>query len=77
MRTSVDVDSVKWRIADVVKGDCSFKEDWKNAPNSSYRSDLAFPIELPDKNELCVEVGAKPKNDPNWLKKSVRVLLKD
>jgi len=77
LRTSTDVENVKWRTAAMLKGICATPDEWKDTQKPSYRSGQAIPIALPEAKALCVEVAAKEKNSALWLKRNIRLLLKD
>lgn len=76
LRTSVDVNNVKWRAA----GTCGSlgQTAWKDAPKSSYRAGKPIRIILPAKGveQLCIEVAARNQKTAQWLKKkNIRVIV--
>jgi hypothetical protein len=78
LRTSIDVENVKWRVSEVVKGICASPGDWKDTPQSTYRSGQPIEIVLPESKEnICVEVAAREKNSSSWLTRSVPICLKE
>jgi len=77
LRTSTDVENLKWRTAAMVKGICATPDEWKDTQKPSYRSGQPISIALPEAKGLCVEVAAKEKNSALWLKRNIRVLLRD
>jgi hypothetical protein len=77
LRTSTDVENLKWRTANMVDGICLTPGDWNDTQKSSYRSGQPISISLPEAKALCVEVAAKEKNSALWLKRNIRLLLRD
>lgn len=77
LRTTTDVENVKWRTANMANGSCSMPNIWNDTQKSSYRSGQPIPIVLPEAQALCVEAAAKEKNSALWLKRNIRILLKD
>ncbi len=78
LRTSVDVELVKWRHHSDMT-DASRPGQWKDTDKSRYRSGSPIRIILPpsETGELYVEVAAKEKGSARWLKKNLRVLAKE
>jgi len=80
LRTSVDVDGVKWRYAHVIGGKCAPFGEWQDAPKKRYRSGKPVHIVLPPGkgDMLDVEVAAMEKGTASWrLKRQIRVTLKE
>ncbi len=79
LRTSVDVESVKWRTSYVIGNACSQFGKWKNTSKPYYRTGQPIRITLlpGEKEKLCVEVAAKEKRGARWLKRSARVIVKE
>ncbi len=77
LRTSTDVENLKWRTATMTNGVCSTPGDWNDTQKPSYRSGQPISIALPEAKGLCVEAAAKEKNSALWLKRNIRVLLRD
>jgi len=77
LRTSTDVENLKWRTANMVNGICSTPGDWNDTQKSFYRSGQPISISLPEAKALCVEAAAKEKNSALWLKRNIRLLLRD
>lgn len=76
LRTSVDVENVKWRAA----GTCGSlgEASWQDAPKSAYRAGKSIQIIMPTNGveELCVEVAARNQKTAVWLKKkNIRVIV--
>ena len=69
--TFLDVNRLKWRIYDLVKG----RGNWQKAPKHFYRFNDVILIQLPDKNVTCVEVAAQENNSIIIVR--IPVLLKD
>ncbi len=76
-RTSVDVETVKWRTAGGIGRDCASPGDWKETRKSDYRSGQPIFITLPPVKDkiLCVEVAAKERNSAGWLIKHIQVRI--
>lgn len=77
LRTSVDVELVKWRHCPDLPENSALGE-WKDADRAYYRSGTPIHIPLPpsETEKLYVEVAAKEKGSVRWLKKNLRVLVK-
>lgn len=81
VRTSVDVEVVIWRFSKVVNGDCAKFEKWNDTDShkSLYRTGEPICITLPSNlsGELCLDIAAREKNRARWLKRSIRVIIKE
>lgn len=81
LRTSVDVDVVKWRFSEVESGSYSdlSKVPWKDAEPSFYLAGKPIRIVLPssETGELYVEVAARDQQRTSlWLKQTLRVIVR-
>lgn len=79
LRATVDVENVKWRSAPWTAKSCASYSEWNNAPKKEYRAGKAIQIILPSEPHrlLCIEVAGKEKGTARWLKRQVRVLVKE
>lgn len=81
VRTSVDVEVVKWRFSKVVNGDCVKFEKWNDTDShkSLYRTGEPIRITLPSNlsGDLCFDIVAREKNRARWLKRSIRVIIEE
>ena len=76
-RTSVDVETVKWRCADMTNGVPSQLGKWLDTPNQYYRPGQPITVLLPTSKtgELFVEVAARELSSGQWLKRSAHVIV--
>jgi len=78
LRTSADVENVKWRVSDFVKDRCSPpSKKWYDTGRKHYRAGQPIHISLPSTRAegLCVEVAAKDESSARWLKQNVHIIV--
>ncbi len=77
LRSSVDVDKVQWRYAEVDSDNCGNWSDWQAVQpkyGKVFRSGRPISLTLPSlpSAQLCVEVAAQPSTG-EWLKQLLRI----
>lgn len=78
LRTSVNVENVKWRVSDVDNDLCSQFSEWQDTPQPSFRSGQPICITLPlrGSEQMCVEIVVQETNGAHWLRQIARVIVK-
>lgn len=76
-RSSVNVETVKWRIANIKNGSVLPAGEWKDAKKSNYKFGETIYLTLPQGNadEVLVEVAARDVSSGEWLKRVARVIV--
>ncbi len=79
LRSSVDVEQLRWRYASVRANNCHTWHDWIEVSppyGRRFRSGRAMNLTLPSMKgqQMCVEVAAQSRNE-EWLKQLLRIQL--
>lgn len=77
VRSSVDVDTVTWRYSSAEGKRCSKFNQWQEHPNAPVNAGWPVTITLPkrpaQKDDLCLEIAAKERDNDEWLSLSIRI----
>lgn len=78
LRTSVNVESVKWRWCDIINGVPTQLGRWQDTPELYYRAGkpIAVPLPASKTGDLLFEAAAKETTRGQWLKGRARVIVK-
>ncbi len=78
LRSSTDVEDVRWRYATIKKHRAQKYTPWKSVHKKLHRAGKAIRIILPSqcKGELRIGTAARERNSGRWLQKEFNIIIK-
>lgn len=77
VRSSVDVDSILWRMSESPDERCQAFGRWQEVPQAPRHAGAPVLIRVPETADqtagICLEVAAKERRSEDWLKLSIRI----